>query len=220
MRLLKRHSDEDPATVDGSPADDAAAAERTTVETERVDDGRVDRPGRPGLAQRFRRTVTVPMTVPRRSLRQTMTVPNRRVVTPSTPAMWPIASVVATVGGAALAVIGIVALIRTGLDETWFAPEVEVLRADHTPLLGALEIGAGVLLLVLGLTGSRLLVALAGIAGALVCTAAAVEPEELSRELAIEPWWAWTLAGAGVILTLLALYDPSPRTRQTVIDVR
>jgi hypothetical protein len=214
MRLLKRQPDEDVAS-DGAATTDA---ERQTVETERVEEP-TERPARPGLSQRFRRTVTVPMTVPRRSLRQTMTVPQRRVVTPGADTAWPIASVTAVVAGAALAVIGIVALIRADVNETWFEPQVEVLQADHTPLLGALEIGAGVLLLVLGLAGSRLLVAVAGIAGALVSTAAAVEPEELARELAIESWWAWTLAGAGVALTLLALYEPRPR-RNTLIDVR
>lgn len=218
MRLLKRQSDEDPVTENSPQATDA---ERQTVENERVVDEPAERAARPGLAQRFRRTVTVPMTVPRRSVRQTMTIPQRRVVTPATDTPWPLASVVATLAGAALAVIGIVALIRADLNETWFTPEVEVLRADHTPLLGALEIGAGVLLLALGLSGSRLLVAMAGIAGALVSTAAAVEPEELSRELGIEPWWAWVLAGAGVALTLLALYDQRPRRpRNTIVDVR
>ncbi|MGH9211565.1 MAG: hypothetical protein ACRD2C_12910 [Acidimicrobiales bacterium] len=217
MRLLKRQSDEGEAAVDG---DQAVDTERPTAETDRVVEERDAEPSHPGVRHRLRRKVTVPMTVPRRSVRRTMTVPSRRIHTPASERSWPVASIAAAAAGAVLAVIGIVAVIRAGLNETWFAPEVEVLRADHTPLLGALQVGAGVLLLVLGLAGSRLLVAVAGIAGALLCTAAAVEPEELARELAIESWWAWVLAGAGVALTLLALYEPRQRTRNTVIDVR
>jgi hypothetical protein len=222
MRLLKRHSDEDDASVDTDRgADTEGPAEtRSTAETERVVEDRATEPSRPGLAQRFRRTVTVPMTVPRRSVRRTVTVPARRVEPTTVEPAWALAPILATVAGGALAVIGIVAVIRTGLDDSWFRPQVEVLNADHTALLGAIEIGAGALLLLLGLAGSRVLVAMAGIAGALVATAAAVEPEELQRELAIESWWAWTLAAAGVVLTLLALQEPRARSRGTVIDVR
>jgi hypothetical protein len=120
--------------------------------------------------------------------------------------------------GAALAVLGAVALVRTGIDGTWFRPRVEVLDADHTALLGAVEIGAGLLLLLAGLTGKRVPVAIVGLAIALGATAMAIEPEELQRELAIERWWAWTLAAAGVVLTLGTLQAPRER-HKTVVDV-
>jgi len=250
MRVLKRRSDEGEAapadgeetTAEATDTTEArrptlrerltgprqAAATRTTtpttepaptVEQPAVDDRTAETP-RPGWRQRFSRSTTVPVTVPRRSIRRTVTVPSRRVEAAASQPVWDVASILAVLAGAALAVIGIVAIIRTGINETWFRPRTEVLDANHTPLLGALEIGAGVLLLLVGLTGSRLLVAVAGIAGALVCTAAAVEPEELTRELAIERWWAWTLAGVGVLLTLAALYEPRVHARRnTVIDV-
>jgi hypothetical protein len=53
---------------------------------------------------------------------------------------------------------------------------------------------------------------------ALGATAMAIEPEELQRELAIERWWAWTLAAGGVALTLAALQAPRER-RKTLVDV-
>ena len=121
-------------------------------------------------------------------------------------------------GRGPLAVVGSVALVRTGIDGTWFRPRIEVLDADHTALLGALEIGAGLLLLLGGLTGSRVLVAILGLAMALGATAVAIEPQELQRELAIESWWAWTLAAAGVVLTLSALQAPREH-RKAVVDV-
>jgi hypothetical protein len=120
--------------------------------------------------------------------------------------------------GAALGIVGSVALMRAGVDGTWFRPRIEVLDADHTALLGALEIGAGLLLLLVGLMGSRVAVAILGLALALGATAVAIEHEELQRELAIERWWAWTLAAAGVLLTLAALQAPRER-HKTVVDV-
>jgi hypothetical protein len=209
MRLLKHHPDETDADEPGvderrsqRPAEESAAPQRKDTTGHRWG----------------RRTVTVPMTVPERSVRRTMTVPSRSVERTTA---WPsvrLGSLVAIAAGAALAVVGSVALLRTGIDGTWFRPRVEVLDADHTALLGALEIGAGLLLLLVGLTGSRVPVAILGLAMALGATAMAIEPEELQRELAIERWWAWTLAVAGVVLTLAALQAPRER-RTTVVDV-
>jgi hypothetical protein len=158
------------------------------------------------------------MTVPERSVRQTVAVPSRPIESTSA---WPrvsLASLLAIAAGAALAVVGSVALLRTGIDSTWFRPRIEVLDADHTALLGALEIGAGLLLLLAGLTGSRVVVAVLGLAMALGATAIAIEPEELQRELAIERWWAWALAAAGAVLTLAALQAPRER-RRALVDV-
>ncbi|MGH9216795.1 MAG: hypothetical protein ACRDZS_11105, partial [Acidimicrobiales bacterium] len=93
-----------------------------------------------------------------------------------------------------------------------------VLDADHTALLGVLEVGAGLVLLLVGLMGSRVAVAILGLALALGATAMAIEPAGLQRELAIETWWAWALAAVGVVLTLSALHTPRER-RRTVLDV-
>jgi hypothetical protein len=210
MRLLNRHPDETDA--DEPEVEEAAVAEhrgqRPAHETGASESSR------PGGHRWGRRTVTVPMTVPERSVRQTVAVPSRSLEPSSA---WPRASL-GLAAGAALAVVGSVALLRTGIDGTWFRPQIEVLDADHTALLGALEIGAGLLLLLAGLMGSRVAVAILGLAMALGATAMAIEPEGLQRELAIESWWAWTLAAAGVVLTLAALQAPRER-RKTLVDV-
>jgi hypothetical protein len=162
--------------------------------------------------------MTVPMTVPRRSVKRSVVVPSRPVDRASG---WPrvnAGSVLAIAAGAALAIVGCVVLLRTGVDETWLRPRAEFLDADHTALLGVLEIGAGLILLLAGLTGSRVLVAIVGLSMALGATALAIEPEELQRELAIERWWAWALAGVGVAVTLAALQAPRER-REAVVDV-
>ena len=41
---------------------------------------------------------------------------------------------------------------------------------------------------------------------------------ELQRELAIEPWWAWTLAAAGAVLVLAALHAPR-ESSSAAVDV-
>ena len=213
MRLLKHHPDE---TNTREPGDDEAAAERRIQEPAEEPAEAARR--RPTGHRWGRRTVTVPMTVPERSVRRTMTVPSRSVERTSARPSVSLGPLLAISTGAALAVVGSVALVRTGIDATWFRPRVEVLDADHTALLGALEVAAGVLLLLAGLTGSRVPVAILGLAMALGATALAIEPEELQRELAIERWWAWTLAAAGVVLTLAALQAPRER-RKTGVDV-
>lgn len=214
MRVLNRHSDE--ANADEPRVEEAPGVERRIqgpAEQSAVPVRRSATGWRWG-----RRTVTVPMTVPERSVRRTMTVPSRSV---ERTAAWPRVSLgplLSISAGAALAIVGSVALMRTGVDGTWFRPRIEVLDADHTALLGALEIGAGLLLLLVGLMGSRVAVAILGLALALGATAVAIEHEELQRELAIERWWAWTLAAAGVVLTLAALQAPRER-HKTVVDV-
>jgi hypothetical protein len=209
MRLLKHHPDE-------ADADEAAVAER---QAQRPAEGSAAPARRSPTGHRWgRRTVTVPVTVPERSVRRTMTIPSRSVERTSAWSSVRLAPLLAIAAGAALAIVGAVALVRTGIDGTWFRPRIEVLDADHTALLGALEIGAGLLLLLVGLTGSRVAVAILGLAMALGATAMAIEPEQMQRELAIERWWAWTLAAAGVVLTLAALQAPRER-RQAMIDV-
>ncbi len=214
MRLLKHHPDETNADEPG--AAEAAVEERRVQEP--ADEAAAPARRSPTGHRWGRRTVTVPLTVPERSVRRTMTVPSRSVERTSARPGVSLGPLLAMAAGALLAVVGSVALVRTGIDGTWFRPRVEVLDADHTALLGTIEIGAGILLLLVGLTGSRIAVAVVALAMALGATAMAIEPEELQRELAIERWWAWTLAAAGVVLTLAALQAPRER-HKTVVDV-
>jgi hypothetical protein len=205
MRLLNRRPDE---TGPGEPdAEDATTSETT--------DGPA--PTAPARS-RWRRTVTVPVTVPQRAVRRTMTVPSRSVDEVVVSPGLSLGPLVAIAAGAALAVVGAVVLLRAGVNDTWFRPRVEVLDANHTALLGAMEVGAGILLLVAGLVRIRVLVAVLGLAMAIAATAAAIVPAELQRELAIERWWAWTLVAVGAALTLAALQVPRER-REAVVDV-
>jgi hypothetical protein len=213
MRLLKRRPDD---TGSGEP--DAEDASTTTTTTEPAPASPTTRAEGTAARSRWRRTVTVPVTVPQRAVRRTVTVPSRAVDHVAASPGLNLGSLAAIAAGAALAVVGAVALLRAGVDDTWYRPRVEVLDADHTALLGALEIGAGILLLLAGLLRVRVLVAVFGLAMAVSATASAIDPAELQRELAIERWWAWTLVGVGVVLTLASLQVPRER-HEAVVDL-
>jgi len=108
-------------------------------------------------------------------------------------------------GGAALAIIGIVALIRTGVNSTWDRPVTHVLDIDYSPLVAAVQVGAGVLLVLLGLSG-RIAALFGCVALAVVSVVAAVQPGRLETQYALETWWAWAVfAGAAFVALVLLL---------------
>lgn len=117
-------------------------------------------------------------------------------------------NVLAVLGGAALAVIGAVALIRTGVDGSWDTPTETVLGIDHTALLGGIEVAAGVLLMLLGLSRRRILALIGAVVVAAGAAIAAIEPGPLESDYALETWWAWVVA-AGAAVVALVLFLPS-----------
>lgn len=121
---------------------------------------------------------------------------------------WTPALALAVLAGAALAALGIVVLIRAQINDTWYTPVETVARIDHTPLLGAIEVGVGALLVIFGLLGLRRLTAFVCIAGAVAAAVAAIDPSRFSTELAIERWWAIALAAGGAALAILLMLPP------------
>jgi hypothetical protein len=118
---------------------------------------------------------------------------------------WSLGSVVVVLVGAALAVLGVVAVTRTGLDDSWYRPVVAVAGVRHTPLLAVVEAGVGVVLVGAGLAGARGAAALVCISGAMAAGVAAVEPGLVAGELALQRWWAVTLAAGGAGLAVVAM---------------
>jgi peptidoglycan/LPS O-acetylase OafA/YrhL len=116
-----------------------------------------------------------------------------------------IGNILAIIGGAALAVIGIVALVRGDLNDTWDEPVTTVLRIDHTPLLAAIEVGAGAILVLFAVTAQRFLALLASVGLAVAAVVVAIEPGRLATQYALEEWWAWTVAGGAAIVALACL---------------
>jgi hypothetical protein len=134
---------------------------------------------------------------------------------------WSPANVLVVLAGAALATLGIVALIRTEINDTWYTPVETVAGINHTPLLGAIEVAVGALLVILGLLGVRALTAFVCLAAAVAAGVAASDPGRFATELAIERWWAITLAASGgALAVLLMLPRPIATTDHRAPSVR
>lgn len=121
----------------------------------------------------------------------------------------------AMVGGAVLAIIGIVALLRGDLNRSWDAPVTTVLHIDHTPLLAAAEIVAGGVLLLFALTSLRYLTLLWAVIVAVASAVAAIQPGRLATQYHLETWWAWTVAGCAAFIAVVLLL-PSGRRKEVV----
>jgi hypothetical protein len=214
MRLLRRHDDTDDDVVDdpsvrkpdAAPASPVPEADRVpperpvrttdvgpaptvgdepTTRTEAVDEPRYGR----GAGDTSRIAV-----VPERVATEEVVVTH-----------WSVGDVLVALIGAALAAVGIIVLVRTGVNETWYRPTTSIFGANHTPLLGLIEAGTGAVLVLAALARMRFVTTLIGLAMAVGGVVAAIETSEWSRELAIEDWWAWTMAGVGLVVALLAL---------------
>ena len=129
-------------------------------------------------------------------------------------------SLIVGVGAVAL---GLVAMLRAGIDGTFAEPVVDVLGFSHTAWLGLAEVGLGVLLILAG-TGAwgRPLSVLLGagmvIAGVLVVAETSAMPEELG----LEKDYGWGLILVGALVALASLVLPvwrSRRVRHDGVDV-
>jgi hypothetical protein len=119
--------------------------------------------------------------------------------------------------GAALAVMGALALVRTGVDGSWYEPVTEVAGVRQSPLLGAIELAAGVVLVLALLLGLRMFAALVAIAGGVAATVVAIEPSRVNPELAIQRGWAIALAAASLACGLLLIATRDRRRERRVV---
>jgi hypothetical protein len=223
MRLLKRHHDTDEAAVEDPrvaerPASEAPAdvpeADRVPPRESTVPDhggpavpdaragGDAGDVGDVGTEPTAR---TAPVEPAAGETPRIAVVPERVATEDVVVAHWSIADVLIALVGAALVAIGVVVLVRTGVNSTWYEPSTSFLDATHTPLLGIIEAGTGAALLLAALGRLRFVTTIIGLAMAVGGVVAAIETSEWSRELAIEDWWAWTMAGVGLVVALLAL---------------
>ncbi len=119
--------------------------------------------------------------------------------------------------GAALATIGALALVRTGVDDSWYEPVEHVAGIDHSPLLGAVELGVGALVVLALLFGLRMFAALVALAAGVAAVVVAVEPSRVNPELAIERGWAIALAVVSLAVGLLLVATRDRRRERRVV---
>ena len=125
--------------------------------------------------------------------------------------------------GIGLVAMGVVAMVRAGIDGSFATPEVEVLGFTHTAWLGLAEVGAGVLLILAG-TGAwgRALSVLVGAAMMICGVLIGVEASSMPDELAVEEDFGWMLVLLGALVALAAMVLPvwrSRRLRRNGVDI-
>jgi hypothetical protein len=126
---------------------------------------------------------------------------------------WSPAQIVAVIIGIASVILGIAALARTGLPvDNMTGPHEEVLGLRHTPLLGVIEIGFGVLLILSGVVagGARALMAFLGIVAAIfgILLLVNVAPNRLHGWLGVGDPYGWLSLVVGVVLLAAAFFSP------------
>jgi hypothetical protein len=134
---------------------------------------------------------------------------------------FPISSLVGAIIGAAMVVVGIVALLRGDVTGSWREPVVDVVGLDHTPILGLGEIVVGALILIAALVRSRPLMLFFAAALMIFGVVVVLQHESLVDELAVQRahgWWSFAIGVLLLLVTLLASDDIVQRRRVTTVD--
>lgn len=127
-------------------------------------------------------------------------------------------AVLAGIAGIVILVVGLLALVRAGTDGSWDTPVVEVAGFTHTALLGLVEIGFGVALLLAAVSRSRGACALWGIVLGIAGFIAGVQSESFSDSLAVESSMGWWALAIGAAVAAAALLLPRRTHTASVID--
>jgi hypothetical protein len=126
--------------------------------------------------------------------------------------------IVSMIAGIGMLVLGVIVLLDTGFDGFPDQPVTEVAGLEHTPLLGVIDIGFGVLLLAGAAAWSR---ALSTFTAALMVAAGLVvvfATEDLPDEVATTSDYGWVLVIVGAIVMVIDFAVPSVgRRRQRVV---
>jgi hypothetical protein len=125
--------------------------------------------------------------------------------------------VLIVLAGAASLALGIVAVARTGLDGPLSQPVEPVLGWDHTALLGLIEIGAGVVMVLAGLrAATRWIGGLVGIAAIVGGALVLGRLDWTMNELGAERQFGWVAIVIGAVAVVGAFVPRVRRTRRTV----
>jgi hypothetical protein len=117
--------------------------------------------------------------------------------------------------GVGFVAVGLLAMVRAGIDGSFETPVVEVLGLTHTAWLGLAEVGLGVLLILAG-TGAwgRPLSVILGVAMVIAGVLIGAAPEEMPAELGVEEDFGWALAVLGALVAVAALVLPVWRSHR------
>jgi uncharacterized protein DUF4383 len=133
----------------------------------------------------------------------------RRSYTPA----WSPAQIVGLIVGIGFIVLGVAALAKTGFDTSHVdRPHDVVWHFAHSPLLGAIEVAYGVLLVIASVIpgAARTLMALLGAIGVAFGLVVLIEtvPNKLNDWLAVTHRNGWLFLIAGGVVLLAAIFSP------------
>jgi hypothetical protein len=138
--------------------------------------------------------------------REDMQVSERQIESPA----WSPAQLVAIVIGAFFVIVGAVTLARTGIGGSMLAPHVSTMGLHHTPLLGAFELGFGLLMVMAGAipgAGRGTMTLLGGIAlGAGIVIL--IQPASFHRALGVHAANGWLYVFTGIAAMVAAMAAP------------
>lgn len=118
--------------------------------------------------------------------------------------------IVSLIVGALAIILGLLALIRAGLDSPLGVPVVDVAGLSHTAWLGLGEVGLGLLLVLAGATPrSRSASVVLGVAILIAGVLVVAETDGMPQELALEQNYGWVLAISGAVVALAAMTLPT-----------
>jgi hypothetical protein len=131
--------------------------------------------------------------------------------------VWSPAQLIVLAAGVVLIVLGAIALIRGDLSGEITEPRVEVLGFEHTPLLGLLELGAGVLLVLSGLTiAARATALLLGILLVIGGVLILVGVNWVEENLTTDTGFGWIPIIVGGVVVLALMLVPEIHSRRTI----
>jgi peptidoglycan/LPS O-acetylase OafA/YrhL len=139
-------------------------------------------------------------------------VVDRRVSTARSTRSSP-AAIVGGIAGAILLVLGAIAVARGGLSGPITEPAVEVVGFTQTPLLGLIEAGVGLILLLCALWGTRASMIFLGTLIAIAGIVVVATPDSFADTLAAESSYGWFLIIVGAVVALVALFVPDRSSR-------
>jgi peptidoglycan/LPS O-acetylase OafA/YrhL len=114
-------------------------------------------------------------------------------------------------------VIGLIAVAKGGLSGPITDPVVDVAGFSHTPLLGLIEAGVGLVLLACALWGSRASGVFMGTVIAVAGVVVAATPSSFADTLATEASYGWFLVVLGAVVAVACLAIPDRRSSRTVV---
>jgi hypothetical protein len=140
---------------------------------------------------------------------------------------WSPVQIIGLIGGVAFAVLGIVAVARTGFNTSHiYTPRTTVWQLPHTPLLAVIEIGWGVLMILASVVpgGFRTLMGLLGAAALVLGIVVLAGPSHrLVHWLAVDHTSGVVYTVVGAVVALAAIVSPvffTGTRRQEVRRVR